>query len=257
MKQTVIEVDRKDIFNHIKLSCQIPCFIKNIAACKIIESTATERGIEVESKELQQAADDFRLNNQLYGSKDTRLWLQKHYLSLDDFEALIYTNTISRKLCEHLFADRVDSFFNEHRLDYVGVVMYEIVLEDRDFAIQLFNTLTKGKLSFHEVAHQYNRDLSLRRSGGYRGVLRLQDLKPEISAAVFTATPPQLLKPIVTSTGVHLILVEEIIQPELNQQLRAQILADLFSDWLKQQVEQVEIVTDLEAVFKVNFVTSN
>jgi parvulin-like peptidyl-prolyl isomerase len=68
-------------------------------------------------------------------------------------------------------------------------------------------------MSFHEVAYQYIQDTSLRRSRGYRGIVRRKDLKPEISAAVFAAKPPQLLKPIVTSSGVHLILVEEIIQP--------------------------------------------
>jgi PPIC-type PPIASE domain len=57
-----------------------------------------------------------------------------------------------------------------------------------------------------------------------------KDLKPEISAAVFATKPPQLLKPIVTSKGVHLIYVEEIIQPELDNKLPYQILTDMFSD---------------------------
>ena len=48
------------------------------------------------------------------------------------------------------------------------------------------------------------------RCGGYRGILQRKDLKPEISAAVFAATPPQILKPIVTSIGAHLILVDEV-----------------------------------------------
>lgn len=46
----------------------------------------------------------------------------------------------------------------------------------------------------------------------------------------------EVLKPIVTSKGVHLILVEEIIQPELDDKLRFQILSDLFSGWLKHQI---------------------
>jgi hypothetical protein len=35
-------------------------------------------------------------------------------------------------------------------------------------------------------------------------------------------------------------LVEEIIQPELDDKLRSQIMSDLFSEWLKQQTEQIE-----------------
>jgi parvulin-like peptidyl-prolyl isomerase len=97
-------------------------------------------------------------------------------------------------------------------------------------------------MSFPEVAHQYIQDTELRRSGGYRGILHRKDLKPEISAAVFAATPPQILKPIVTSSGAHLILVEELIQPKLDDTVRHKILSDLFAAWLKQQLEQAEMV---------------
>ena len=124
--------------------------------------------------------------------------------------------------------------------------MYEVILDDEDLAIDLFYSLQEGEITFPEVAHQYIQDKELRRTGGYQGIRRRQDLKPEISAAVFSATPPQILKPIVTSKGAHLIFVEEIIQPELDNKLRYQILSDLFVAWVKQQVEQVEVVTYLE-----------
>jgi len=61
-------------------------------------------------------------------------------------------------------------------------------------------------------------------------------MKPEISAKVFASNPPQLLKPIVTAKGVHLIKVEEITHPDLTESLRYQILADLLSDWLNKQM---------------------
>ncbi|NEP27299.1 MAG: peptidylprolyl isomerase, partial [Moorea sp. SIO3I6] len=71
--------------------------------------------------------------------------------------------------------------------------------------------------------------------------------KPEISAAVFAAEPPQLLKPIVTSQGVHLILVEEILKSELDGKLRSEIMSDLFTGWLKEQIGEVEVIKELEA----------
>jgi parvulin-like peptidyl-prolyl isomerase len=118
--------------------------------------------------------------------------------------------------------------------------MYEVVLDDEDLAMELFYGIQEGEMSFYEVAHQYIQDTELRRKGGYRGIVRRKELKPEISAAVFAVKPPQVLKPIVTSSGVNLIWVEEIIQPELDDKLRSQIMFDLFSEWLKQQTEQIE-----------------
>jgi len=156
---------------------------------------------------------------------------------------LVYANVISSKLAQHLVADKVEPFFVEHQLDYAQVVMYEVVLDDEELAMELFYALQSGEINFPEVAHQYIQDKSRRRSGGYRGVLRRTELQPEISAAAFAATPPQILRPIVTSEVTHLILVEELIQPELDDILRYKILADLFSAWLKSQIEQVEILT--------------
>ena len=125
-------------------------------------------------------------------------------------------------------------------MDYIGVIMYKVVLDNEYLAMELFYGIQEGEMSFYEVAHQYIQDTELRRKGGYRGIVRRKELKPEISAAVFAAKPPQVLKPIVTSSGVNLILVEEIIQPELDDKLSSQIMFNLFDEWLKQQIEQVE-----------------
>jgi parvulin-like peptidyl-prolyl isomerase len=237
----VLTVSSDEIIYQIKLYCQIPSVVEGILTRKIIARAALEAGIKVEPEELQQAADGLRLMNNLTSADATWSWLQKHSLSLDEFEELVYANVISSKLAQHLFAEKVEPFFVEHQLNYAQVVMYEVVLDDFDFAMELFYALAEGEMSFHEVAHQYIQDTETRRSGGYKGILSRTDLKPEISASVFAATPPQILKPIVTSKGVHLILVEEIIQPQLDKILRFKILSDLFSEWLKQQIEQQEV----------------
>ncbi len=242
----ILTISCEAIIQHIKLSCQIPSIAREIAMRKVITEVATAAGIQVEPEELQEAADNLRLVNNLLQAEDTWLWLQKHCLSLDEFEELACTNLISTKLAKHLFADKVEPFFVEHYLDYAGAVLYEVVLDDADLAMELFYALQEGEMTFAEVAQQYIQNTELRRCGGYRGMVPRSELKPEISAAVFAATPPQLLKPIITPKGAHLIRVEEIIQPQLDEPLRIKILADLFSAWLNQQVDQVEVRVQLE-----------
>ncbi len=247
-----ITITGEDIFHQVKLSCGIPEIIEGIVTRKIIAATAENAGISIETEEVQKAADQFRFMNKLQSADETWAWLQKYSLSLDDFEELVYTNLLCDKLVQHQFADKVEPYFFEHQLDYVAAVIYEVILEDKDLAMELFYALTEGETSFYEIAHQYIQDPELRRSGGYRGKVLRQDLKPEISAAVFAAKPPQLLKPIVTSKGVNLILVEEIIQPELDEKWRSQIMSDLFSEWLKQQIEKVEIASSLKSSRKID-----
>jgi parvulin-like peptidyl-prolyl isomerase len=238
----LLSVSPEEIIYQLKISCQIPSVLEGIATRKIIASTAQKIGIKVELEELQQAADNLRLINNLRRADETLAWLQKHCLSVDEFEEVAHISVLSSKLAQHLFADKVEPFFVEHQLDYAQVVMYEVVLDDEDLAMELFYAIAEGEMSFPEVAHQYIQDTELRRSGGYRGILHRKNLKPEISAAVFAATPPQILKPIVTSSGAHLILVEELIQPKLDDTVRHKILSDLFAAWLKQELEQAEMV---------------
>ena len=242
MLQT-ITINTDDIIKQVKLDCQIPEIVEKIVIRKLVEDALVKAGVKISAEELQKVADHLRMIKQLHTAEETWIWLGKYSLSLDDFEEFAYVNFINEKLTQHLFADKVEPYFFERQLDYSGVVMYEVILDDEDLAMELFYAITEGEISFYEVARQYIQDTELRRSGGYRGIVRRKDLKPEISAAVYSANPPQVIKPIVTSVGIHLIFVEEIIQPELDDSLRAQILADLFAAWVKQQIEAVEIVT--------------
>lgn len=241
-----LNVSKEDIFYHIKISCQIPNLLEGIATRKIIVDAANQAGIQVTKKELQEAADNLRLINKLVKAEDTWAWLQKYHLSVDDFEELARTNLISNKLAIHLFADKVEPFFYEHQFDYSGAAIYEVILDDEDIAWELFYAIQEGEICFQEIARQYIKEKELRLAGGYQGIQSHTHLRPEIAAAVFAATPPQILKPIITKKGVHLIWVEEIIQPQLDEQLRVKIMGDLFADWLKQQIAELEILTKLE-----------
>jgi parvulin-like peptidyl-prolyl isomerase len=243
----VITITTEDILNQVKLSCQIPDLVEQIVTRKIITTAASEAGITMETEELQETANKFRLMNQLLSADDTWTWLKKQSLSLDDFEEIVYYTAISGKLAAHLFVDKVEPYFYEHQLDYASAVIYEVVLDDEDLAMELFYAITAEEMSFYDVAQQYIQNVELRRKGGYRGMVQRQEMKPEISAAVFAATPPQMLKPIMTSQGVHLVFVEEMIQPELDEKVRLEIVSDLFTAWLKQKIEQVEIVSRLES----------
>jgi len=245
MKRT-LKINQIDITNYLKLSSQLHRILEGVATRQIIESKATELGIEINDTELQQGADNFRLTHNLQNIEATWQWLNSNYLSMDDFEALVKTNTITEKLVNHLFGDRIEAFFYQNHLNYTGAAIYEVILDDEDLAIELFCAIQEGEMSFQDLARKYEPNPDRRRSGGYCGVVQRQNLKPEISAAVFAASPPQLLKPIITSMGVHLILVEEIIQPQLDEELRNYIMTALFSEWLQQQLEEVQIVAEFK-----------
>lgn len=255
MLQTVA-ISQEDILHQVKLSCQTPSLIQAIVNRKIIAAAASEAGITIETEELQKAADQFRILNKLQSSEATWAWLQKYILTVDDFEELVHMSFLANKLAQHLFANKVEPYFYEHQLDYTGVGMYEVILDNEDLAMELFYALVEGEISFSEVAHQYTQDRELRRCGGYRGTIGRKELKPEISAAVFASNPPQVLKPITTSKGIHLILVDEIIKPQLDDKLRVQIVASLFNKWLQEQAKKVQASINLDEKTQVTEVAN-
>jgi parvulin-like peptidyl-prolyl isomerase len=241
----IVKISNEDIIYHLKISCQIPSLLEAIASRKIITETADKEGIAIEIAELQQSADSLRLVNNLVKAEDTWEWLRKHYLSLDNFEEIANLNLLSAKLAHHLFAEKVEPFFYAHQLDYSAAVTYEVVLDDEDLALEIFYALKEEEISFQEVARQYIQNPEIRRAGGYQGIRKRSDFRPEIASAVFAANPPEIIKPVITPKGVHIIIVEEIIAPELNEQMRIAILGDLFTNWLKEQINQLEIVATL------------
>jgi parvulin-like peptidyl-prolyl isomerase len=241
----ILKISNEDIIYHLKISCQIPSLLEAIATRKVITETSQKVGITVEISELQESADRLRLANRLIKAEETWEWLQKHYLSLDNFEEIAHLNILSTKLAHHLFADKVEPFFYAHQLNYSAAVTYEVILDDEDLALEIFYALQEGEISFPEIARQYIQNPEIRRAGGYQGIRKRSDFRPEIASLVFAANPPQILKPVITPKGAHIIIVEEIIEPELNEQMRVQILGDLFTNWLKDQVNKLKIVATL------------
>jgi parvulin-like peptidyl-prolyl isomerase len=232
------EIKDRELIYEAKISGKMAGLIQSILRRNTIAAQIKQLGIEATAVELQQAADRFRIVNQLETTEATKKWLEDGGFSLDDFEYIVTQDLLAQKLAEHLFGNRVEQFFHQNLLDYSGAILYEVILEDRDLAMEIFYSLQEGDLSFADVAHQYIEVLELRRRGGYVGKVSRKQLHPEISAAVFAAKPPQLIAPITTAVGVHLIQVEEIITPKLDQQLYQQILAQMFDRWLNDRIAE-------------------
>lgn len=143
-----------DLIYEAKIAGKIPELVRGIRRRHIIEHHATAATIEPTSAELQAAADRFRLNHQLASAEATQQWLNANMLSIDDFEDIITQNPIADKLAQHLFGDRVAEFFHQNSIDYTSAIIYEVILEDRDIAMEIFYSIQEGDLSFSDLLHR-------------------------------------------------------------------------------------------------------
>ncbi len=233
----IIKITSLDLLHQIKITGKVPELITGILQQRILEDHAQRLGIEITDAELQVGADQFREANKLDTIAATEKWLTDRTLSMDDFEQLVITNLLTHRVAQQMFADKVEPFFHQHILDYGGAIISEVVVNDYNLAIELFYAIQEGDMSFGEVAHDYLTGVQ-QQKGGYRGLVKRRQMPPEISAVVFAAQPPQLLPPIRVAKNSHLILVTEIVPPQLSSSIREQIMWDLFQGWLQQQIEQ-------------------
>ena len=233
-----LEISNEDILEQLKLSQMMPAIREQILVQRIVEDEAERAGIQLEVSELQAAADLFRAQNKLTSAKNTQMWLDLHQLSLDDFETIIELQLLGNKLKEVVLGDRVEKYFYQHQLDFDRVVLYEVILKDKELATELYYAVREGEIKFHDVATKYIEDVDLKHKGGYLGQIRRKDLNPELLSVFSTANPPQVIKPITTAKGYHLLWIDEIIKAELDPAVYKEIQTQSFIEFLRDKLKE-------------------
>jgi parvulin-like peptidyl-prolyl isomerase len=229
-----LEISNEDILAQLKLSQMMPAIHEQILVQRIVEDEAERVGIQLEVSEVQAAADRFRALNKLTSAKNTKMWLDLHQLTVDDFETIIELQLLGNKLKAVVLGDRVEKYFYQHQLDFDRVVLYEVILKDKE----LYYAVREGEIKFQDVATKYIEDVELKRKGGYLGQIRRKDLNPELSSVFSATNPPQIIKPITTAKGYHLLWIDEIIKAELDpavyQEIQTQSFIEFLSDKLRE-----------------------
>ena len=228
-----IPITADEIIASLKLHTKLKDTCQQVLETKVIQKAAQERAITISSDDVQLEGDRQRRELRLEKASDTFAWLAEQQITPDEWEAGIRDRLLTQKLKEHLFTAEVESYFAQNRLDFEQVVLYQIVLPYEQLANELFYQIEESEISFFEAAHLYDIDATRRQHCGYEGKLHRWSLRPDIAAVVFASTPGELLYPIQTDHGFHLLRVEEFIPAQLNEEIHQEILQRLFQEWLK------------------------
>jgi parvulin-like peptidyl-prolyl isomerase len=226
-------ITTEDILEQLKISRKIPEIIEQILTRRIVRAEAEKLGIKVEIPELQAAADLFRAKNRLISARITEKWLEINQLSLDEFEMIIHLELLSDKLKQVVLTDKVEQHFYQHQLDFDRVVISEVILTNKELATELYYAIREGEISFQDVATKYITDPELKRKGGYLGQIKRKDLNPGLRSIFSVTTYPQVIKPIATAQGFHLIWLEEKIEAILEPAIYEEIQSQLFTEFLR------------------------
>jgi parvulin-like peptidyl-prolyl isomerase len=229
-------ITTENILEQLKISRKIPEIIEQILTRRIVRAEAEKLGIKVEIPELQEAADLFRAKNRLISARITEKWLEINQLSLDEFETIVHLELLSDKLKQVVLKDKVEQHFYQHQLDFDRVVISEVILTNKELATELYYAIREGEISFQDVAIKYITDPELKHKGGYLGQIKRKDLNSGLRSIFSVTSYPQVLKPIATAQGFHLIWLEEKIDAKLEPDIYEEIQSQLFTEFLRENI---------------------
>lgn len=231
-----VSIDPDEIIGSLKRGIQLKQISQKILCRRIVEQAAAERGITVTPEEIQGEADRMRHEMRLEKASDTLAWLDDQMIAPEDWEAGIRDRLLERKLAECLFAKDVEKFFAHNQLDFEQILLYQIIVPYERLAQELFYQIEEGEISFYEAAHLYDIEEGRRRRCGYEGKLYRRKLKPDLACAVFGAPIGEMIGPLQTEQGYHLLIVEEFFPAELTPERTQEIRSRLFREWLESEL---------------------
>jgi parvulin-like peptidyl-prolyl isomerase len=237
LKLSNILITLDDVDQYLKKTFQLTPIYQKILYQRIIDQAAQTKEVTITEAEMQAEGDRWRLENRLEKASDTLNWLEHHRLTVEDLAGGIRDRLLAQKLSHLLFDQAVEANFRQHRSNFDQVLLYQIILSDQSVAQELWFQIEEREISFFEAAHLYNRDEGDRQKCGYAGKVSRWQLKPDISAAVFTAQPGQVVGPLQTDQGYHLLLVKDLIPAQLTPEIRQELLDNMFHAWLDQELD--------------------
>lgn len=228
----IIPASDEDILAYLRHSFTIAEIAAAAEQNTLIVKTCEQLGITVTDEELQAEGNSFRHTHKLLGISETLAWLKQQRITAEDWTQGIRLSLLNRKLKEHLFAPTVDAHYINNRDDYKRVALSQILVKDLTQATTIAQLLREKQVSFPALALEYSRGKQSKENGGFVGVRFLAELLPEITKVITDAQEGEVIGPIQTQMGYHILRIEKWFPANLSES-REQILESLFQIWLK------------------------
>jgi parvulin-like peptidyl-prolyl isomerase len=221
-----------EILAYLRSSRQIAEMAFQTERNNLILQVCEQLNLTVSEEELQIEGDKFRQENKLLGATETLNWLAQQRITVENWSQGLGNLLLTQKLKEHLFGEAVDGHYLNNRDNYQRVALSQILVKDLSLSMQIIHKLKEEKTSFCVLALEYSQGKQSQENGGFVGIRFLQELLPEIAQAIKNVAEGEIINPVQTKLGYHVIKVEKWYRAELKE-VREQILNSLFEIWLK------------------------
>ncbi len=203
--------------------------VKNAA----VVQHASKNGISASADELQAFFDEYRYELELEKADSFNAWMAENNIDLKTLQAVFEIGVVRNKLRTTISDTDIAEYFAVNKDAYDVAELYSITVAEEDMADELYSQLEEGEESFQSLAVEHSIDGDTFRQGGFVGEVTRATVTGEIEAAVFAASPGDLIGPIKESDGYTIYMVRNIIRPELNaikESIRDELFEALIED---------------------------
>ena len=201
-------------------------------------------GITVSNEEVQAAVDAFRRRYKLLTASETHSWLSKQKITVDDWSEGIKIELLTKKLEEHLFGAQLDHHYLDNRDTYKRAAFSQIVLSNETQAQQLAHAIREENASFSALAMEHSLGSISRANGGFVGIRFFGELRPELAQAMSEAKEGEIVGPIQTQLGYHIVRIEKWFPTELTVAQRKRMLAALLKLTIVANIKTTALSSD-------------
>jgi hypothetical protein len=230
---SVDTVEDADILNCLRRNFKLAEITALARKDAVVLANCEKLGITVSDEEWQIAGDEFRTEHQLWGIPQTMAWLEQQQITVDEWSQAIKVSLLEKKLKEHLCGATVDSTYISNRDNYRRVALSQILVVDLATANKVVKMLREETASFCAVALEYSKGKLSHENGGFLGVRYMVELVPEVATAISNAEVGEIIGPVESKLGYHILKVDKWFPTELNQAVREQVMEALFKIWLQ------------------------
>lgn len=232
-----ISISTQEVIDFLRRDLHLRELYQEIIAQKIIAQVAQEVGLTIQPDEVKAELDRLSYELHLGSPSQVLAWAKREMATLDDVEARIAEKLLFHKLAKHLFGEEIRDRFLHNNTAFEQLLLYKIVVPYENLAREIYYQIEEEEISFFEAAHIYDIDETRRLQCGYAGKQQRWQLAPDIATALINSQLGEVIGPIaIAEDRFMLLLIDDIIAPELTPEVSESLLSQMFQEWLEDRL---------------------
>ena len=207
---------------------------------QLIKETIIDRAISNISctpGEIELARQQFLQQHQITTEQEIVSWCEQNYLTLEELDSMLLRSSKIDKFKQAHWEDRIEPYFITHKKQLDRVCFSLIRLRNNELAQEIYFRLTNKEQTFAELAREYSLG-SEAQTAGIIGPVPLSNIHTKIAQMLKRTQLGQILPPIQVEEWIAIVRLETFVSAQLDEQTRKELLNELFSQWLTEQIQQ-------------------